>query len=69
MVENDGHMYVSQDFKKLCFKIQNDRVIEGTDTIKNKLSLPKVTKTITNMINANPKLLKTLVEVKQNGTE
>lgn len=64
------HMKVNLDFKELVEEIQDERVKEGMEKTKNKISLDKITKAISNLINANPKIKKMLVEVeinKKNG--
>lgn len=60
---NSTRMDVDTKFKDLCFDIQNKRVMSGKETIKNKMPLHKVTRVISNMINSNPKIFDSLVEV------
>ena len=54
------------EFVILLKLIQNERIKEGKETSQSKIALWKLTKTIANMINSNPEIFKTLVEVKIN---
>lgn len=63
---NPDRMDVDTKFKDLCFNVQNKRIIMGKETIKNKMPLYKITRVISNMINSNPKIFDSLVEV-ENG--
>ena len=65
-MENPVRMKVHPNFKDLCYSIQNERVKIGKEEVKNKLSHPKISKMIVNMINANPKMFDALVGV-ENG--
>ena len=58
---------VHQDFKLLCCEIQNKRIARGMENSQEKVSLWKLTKTITNMIRSNDELIEALVGVKING--
>ena len=63
----DVKMYVHPLFKELCFDIQDERIKSGTDKARKKMSLPRITKMIVNMIEANAKIKQALMEVKQDG--
>lgn len=62
-------MEVHPEFKELCEYIREERIVNRTDRLKDKMSLVAVSKTITNMINSNKDtLLKKIIEVKyKNG--
>ncbi len=62
-MDNPDRMDVDAKFKTLCFNIQNKRIMKGKETIQNKMPLYKITRVITNMINSNPKVFDSLVEV------
>lgn len=57
----------SVDFRSLLDDIVAERQTEGTDEKNKLISFEKITKAISNMIIANPKIKKALVEVKING--
>jgi len=61
------HMYVHPKFKELIFKIQNNRINEGKETIRTKVSLPKLTKILSNLIYSNKKVYDGLVEKEIDG--
>ena len=63
---NSTRMDVNIKFKNLCFDIQNKRVMEGKETIQDKMPLHQITKVISNMISSNKKVFDSLVEV-ENG--
>lgn len=53
---------VDPKFHELCFTIQNERIIKGKESAKDKMSTTRITKLITNMINSNLKMFNSLVE-------
>lgn len=57
---------IDPKFHDVCFDIQNERIIKGIDTSKEKMSITKVTRMIANMIKSNNKIYDALVEV-ENG--
>lgn len=65
-MSNPRLVRIDPNFHELCFKIQNERIIKGVDTSKDKMAITKITKIIANMINSNPKIYDALVEV-ENG--
>lgn len=57
----------SIDFRSLLDDIVAERQVEGIDEKNKLISFEKITKAIFNMIDANPKIKKALIEVKING--
>lgn len=57
---------VHPKFRKLIFTIQQERVNAGKESIDKKISCWRLTKTISNMIESNEELFKSLVEVEIN---
>ena len=53
-------------FHELCFDIQNERIVKGKESAKDRMSITRITKLITNMVNNNPKIKDSLVEA-ENG--
>lgn len=60
-------MWVHQEFKKLLKKVQNERVKRGKETVDGRVSLWRLTKTVSNLVNANKEVFNSLVEVEING--
>lgn len=58
---------VHPDFRLLTIAIQDSRVKVGMEDSQHKIALWKITKTISNLVASNPKILNSLVEVKING--
>ena len=54
---------IHPEFHNLLISLQTDRISEGKETSQTKISLWKLTKTISNMVNSNPDVYKRLVEV------
>ena len=54
---------VHEDFHKFLEKLQNERIKSGKETVVTRISLWRLTKTISNLLNSNPELIKRLVEV------
>jgi len=61
---NPVPMKVHPSFKELLFKIQTMRIKKGMEDSKTKISLWRLTKTISNMIESNKEILNSLIEVK-----
>ena len=59
-VKRDMH----EDFCKLLIEIQNKRIKNGMEKVQDKIALWRLTKTITNMLKANPELINQLSKVK-----
>lgn len=57
---------VHPDFRLLAIAIQDARIKAGMEDSQHKIALWKITKTVSNLINSNPKILNSLVEVKIN---
>lgn len=60
---------VHPDFWELVIRLQDARVKTGKETSQSKVGLWKLTKTISNLINANDKIFQKLVEVPINGNK
>lgn len=60
-------MWVHPDFKKLLKKVQNERVRNGKETIDGRVALWRLTKTVSNLVNANGEVFNSLVEVDIDG--
>lgn len=59
-------MDVHSDFRDLIIRIQGLRIGREKETWQTKISLWKLTKTVVNLLDANPELIDSLVEVKIN---
>jgi hypothetical protein len=59
---------IHPDFRLLLIDIQDRRVKNGKETVKEKVPLWKLTKTLTNMIESNKDMFNILTEVEINGT-
>jgi len=59
---------IHPDFRLLLIDIQDTRVKNGKETVKEKVALWKLTKTLTNMIESNKDMFNILTEVEINGT-